>query len=120
MAEPTGLTSIAPSPRQRPHCWRPAGFWSSSLASAKRNRSLNYLQRRGLYRHRRTPTLTVRHAPSLQENGHEREASDPGKKHVGLRKKHLGPRKKRLGPRQKSTWNIGRNRLACGHGIGPR
>ena len=25
-----------------------------------------------------------------------------------------------IGPRQKSTWNVGRNRLACGHGIGPR
>ena len=30
--------------------------------------------------------------------------------------KHWPPAKKR----QKSTWNIGRNRLACGYGIGPK
>jgi hypothetical protein len=46
-----------------------------------------------------------RHAPSLQENGHEREALDPGKKALSPRqkstwtpaKKHLDPGKKALG-----------------------
>ena len=101
MAEPMGSISIAPSPRRPPPCSRPAGSWSSSLASARRNRSPIYLQRRGLRRHRHAPTLMERHAPSLQENGHEREALDPGKK-------ALWPRKKHLGPRQKSTWAPGK------------
>ena len=33
-----------------PPCWRPAGLWSSSLASARRNRSPHYLLPRGLRR----------------------------------------------------------------------
>ena len=104
----TDLTSIAPSPRLRPCCWRPAGPWSSSLASARRNRSPIYLLRWGLRRHRRTPTLTVRYAPSLQENGHEREALDPGKKALGAPKKPWGP--------AKSTWDPGKKALGISAG----
>ena len=114
-AEPMGSTSIAPSPRRCPPCWRPAGFWSSSLASAMRNRWLVYLQRRGLRRHRRTPTLTVRHAPSLQENGHEREALDPGKNALGApAKKHLEyrPEPTSLRPRNRPEMMVPR-RLEC-------
>src|ERR1700680_237274 len=97
MVEPTHLTSIAPSPRQRPPCWRPAGFWSSSLASARRNLSPIYLRRWGLRRHRRTPTLTVRHAPSLQEIGHERETLTRQKSTRGPAKSAWDPGKKALG-----------------------
>src|SRR3984957_8787528 len=114
-AAPMGLISIAPSPRQRPPCWRPAGFWSSSLASARRNRSLIYLQRRGLRRHRRAPTLMGRHAPSLHGNGHEREALDPGKNaHGGLAKKHLEyrPEPTSLRPRNRPEMMVPR-RLEC-------
>jgi hypothetical protein len=38
------------------------------------------------------------------------------KEHVWL-KREAGLGKKALSPWQKSTWNVGRNRLACAHGI---
>src|SRR5258708_3698553 len=102
MAEPRDWTFPAPPPRQRPPGSRPAGFWWWSLASARRNLSLTYLRRRGLRRHRRTPTLMACHAPLLQENGHEREALDPGKKALGPRQKNpSAPAKKRFEPGKK-------------------
>ena len=53
--------------------------------------------------------------PEWRPSPHRKEPPNPGKMGVipGVK-----PRQKSTGGPAKNTWNIGRNRLACGHGIG--
>ena len=106
MADPMGSTATGRSPRRYLLCSNPRALWSSNWVPARPPRSAHYFRKRALRPSAGVPTLQGRRAPSSPGDA----IAEPGHGHdrVALR------------PRQKSTWNIGWNRLICGHGIGTK